>query len=475
MRRGVSDLWRNFEVGIAANHGFHTLDEVIACNEAVRGPDEVSPSAGDDDRELVQRASEDLDAMRADPEYREVVVRDRESFIDMSAAKVMLTLGEERFAVPAQGVCARCTDGPMCRVVLEFGRATTSAEIDAVQRLRYLVYVEEMDRYHHVVGGEAGRFVEPEDAHSRVFYARDGSEVVAATRMTCGVDGFSRRQIDQYQLAPFLAELPHELMGVGERNTVLASYRGSGALSGLLAYCGEVLAALDLRVVFGCCEPHLLSMYLKMGQRTYARHNINSPTAGYLIPLVSFVPDVDALRGVGGATPHGGLPLCVEAVLALGPSVRSEALSAGDEYWNEIRRTLDEIDAQQISAFDGFADDETRRCVAKSTIIECEAGDRVLKRGGTARNIFVVLDGTLEVRDGEQIVNVLRAGDAFGEIAFLLERPRSFDVDAVTDGTRILSLSESALRTMIASDPTIAAKLLLNLAKMLCIRVVRAP
>src|SRR5437867_4080970 len=53
-------------------------------------------------------------------------------------------------------------------------------------------------------------------------------------------------------------------------------------------------------------------------------------------------------------------------------------------------------------------------------IIECAAGDRVLKEGGAARNIFVVLDGTLEVRDDDRIVGVLSAGEAFGEMAFLL-------------------------------------------------------
>jgi CRP-like cAMP-binding protein len=124
--------------------------------------------------------------------------------------------------------------------------------------------------------------------------------------------------------------------------------------------------------------------------------------------------------------------------------------------------------------FDGFTDDETKRCIARSTIIECEAGDRVLKRGGTARNIFVVLAGTLEVRDGDTIVNVLTAGDVLGEIAFLLERPRSFDVDAATNDTRVLSLSEGALRRMIAEDATIAAKLLLNLSKMLCVKLIQA-
>lgn len=355
----------------------------------------------------------------------------------------------------------------------EFGRATTAAEIQAVQRLRYAVYVEEMNRYQDVDGGDDGRFAEPEDEHSWICYARDGAEVVAATRMTWGGDGFSNRQIDQYQLAPFLAELPSEVMGVGERNTVLPSHRGTGVLDQLLAYSSTATKVQDLRVVFGCCEPHLLSLYLKMGQRTYAPHNINSPSAGYLIPLVSFVPDAGALRGIGSRTAPGELPACVEAVLARGLSVRSEVLSAHEEYWSEIRHTLDEIDAQQIATFDGFTDDEAQRCIARSTIIECAAGDRVLKRGGTARNMFVVLNGTLEVRDGDTIVNVLTAGDAFGEMAFLLERPRSFDVDAATDHTRILSLSEGALRAMIADDATIAAKLLLNLSRMLCVKLIR--
>jgi hypothetical protein len=356
----------------------------------------------------------------------------------------------------------------------EFARATSTAEIEAVQRLRYTVYVDEMKRYEDVAGGEDGRFAEPEDEYSWICYARDGEQVVAATRMTWGGDGFSSRQVEQYQLAPFLTELPGEGMGVGERNTVLPSHRGTGVLDQLLAYSSAVTNVPDLLVVFGCCEPHLLSLYLRMGQRTYAPRNINSPSAGYLIPLVSFVPDADALRGVGSGTAPGELPACVAAVLARGPSVRSEVMSAPEDYWRQIRHTLDELDAQQVSTFDGFTEDEAQRCIARSTIIECAAGDRVLKRGGTARNIFVVLDGTLEVRDGDTIVNVLSPGDVFGEIAFLLERPRSFDVDAATDDTRILSLSEGALRRMIAEDVTISAKLLLNLSKMLCVKLIRA-
>jgi len=96
----------------------------------------------------------------------------------------------------------------------------------------------------------------------------------------------------------------------------------------------------------------------------------------------------------------------------------------------------------------------------------------VLKKGGTARNMFVVLDGNLEVRDGETLIRVLSPGDVFGEMAFLLEQKRSADVDAATD-CRILSLSEGTLRKSIAADPEVAAKLLLNVSKILCKRILQ--
>ena len=210
----------------------------------------------------------------------------------------------------------------------------------------------------------------------------------------------------------------------------------------LVAYGGAFSEGFDLRLVFGCCEPHLLSLFLKMGCRPYAEHNINSPSAGYLIPIISFVPDADALRGVGPATAAGELPACVERVLARSGSVRSEALSSADEYWGEVRRMLDELDAQKVSAFDGFTDDEAQRCIARSTIIECTrvtGCSSVVVRRATSSSCWTARSRSATT---STIVNVLSAGDAFGEMAFLLERPRSFDVDAATDDTRILSLSE---------------------------------
>jgi CRP-like cAMP-binding protein len=169
------------------------------------------------------------------------------------------------------------------------------------------------------------------------------------------------------------------------------------------------------------------------------------------------------------------MPDCVEQILSGGGgAVMSPLMTSEDDYWLHLRAAMHEIEAQNISAFHAFSDEEVERCLARSNVIECARGDRVLKKGGAARNIFVVLHGTLEARDGEQVVGVIRTGEVFGEMAFLLERPRTLDVYAASDSVRVLSLSESIIRAMVAEDPAVAAKLLFNISKMLCVRIVKA-
>jgi hypothetical protein len=225
----------------------------------------------------------------------------------------------------------------------------------------------------------------------------------------------------------------------------------------------------------------LLNLYLGLGQRTYSKKNVNSAEAGYLVPLVFVVEDVPYLRQLNSPLleyvhdfgDDALVPACIQRALAGGSAVMSRSHTSSSSYWSEVHSALSELDAHGISALDGFTEDDAARCLEKSTIIECQNGDRVLKKGGVARNLFVVLDGMLEVRDGDAVHAVLGAGDVFGEMAFLLERPRSRDVYAATDGVRILSLSEANLRQMIKSDPAIAAHLLLNISKMLCLRILK--
>jgi len=365
---------------------------------------------------------------------------------------------------------------------LQIRVAETEEEKRAVYRLRYDIYVEEMGRYQTVADHKNRMLYEDVDEQSRISYATLDGEVVATGRLTWGGDGpFPQRMIDQYSLAPFLAEIPREAMAVGERAMVRPHLRGSDVLLKMMTTGDKWLNEKRIQVIFGDCEPHLLNLYLSLGMRTYAEKNINSPEAGYLIPLVTVVEDVAYLRQINSPLADhrhdfgddARIPECIRRDIDDGSAVLSRIHTAPSFYWGEVQNALTELEANRISALDGFSEEEAARCLEKSTIIECQRNDRVLKKGGMARNLFVVLDGTLEVRDGDAVIAVLSAGDVFGEMAFLLERPRSRDVYAATDGVRILSLSEAKLRQMIKNDPAIAAQLLLNVSKMLCLRILK--
>jgi len=347
---------------------------------------------------------------------------------------------------------------------LEVRLATTDDEREAIYRFRYDIYVNELGRYRAAADHEHQRLADPEDTTSWLFYAADGDEVVASFRITWGGDGFSPRQVQQYQLAPFLAELPPEVMAVGERTMISPRWRGVD----LMALLGEVSAPLsdahDVRIVFGACEPHLLSFYA-LHQRPYGTRNINSPDAGLLIPMVSFSPAPEALLEFGTG---GRLPTCVRDALESTGTVQSPFLLGDGDYRCRVGAAIGALDG---SVLDGLTDDELDAVLRRSNVVTCRTGDRLLKTGGAARNAFVVLTGSLAVsRDGAPVATI-GPGEIVGEMAYLLHQPRTCDVDVIDDGTQVLSLSERTLATLIDDAPAAAARFSANVARQLCRRL----
>jgi hypothetical protein len=366
---------------------------------------------------------------------------------------------------------------------IEIRPAADEVEREAAYRLRYRIYVEEMNRYRGSADHERKLLVEEDDAKSRIYVAvNHAGEIVGTMRWTWGGDApFSERVIEQYRLPPFLTELPAVSIIVGERFMVSAAMRGSDLLFRMFCTYLEFVNARRIELIFGDCEPHLLNLYIGLGFRSYTRRNVNSAETGYLIPLVMVAEDVAYMRQIGSPLAHvlkdfgaaARVPPCAARLLEEGSAISSQRLSAPEQYWAQIRSAMALLGDGRPTLFDGLSEAEAQATVGKSNIISCETGDRVIKKGNPARNMYVVLSGTLEVRDGNSVVAVLAPGDVFGEMAFLLDCQRTMDVYAVSDDVRILSLSEATLRSMIERAPEAAAKLLLNLSKMLCLRLLR--
>lgn len=340
--------------------------------------------------------------------------------------------------------------------------ATTDEEREAVYRFRYPIYVEEKGFLLDIADHEGRRLVDPEDDRSWIVYAESDGEIVASTRVTWGGAGLSPRQIEQYRVAEFLAELPAECLAVGERVMIAPHWRGAELLAELGAAIDPVMKQHGVLVMFGCCEPHLISYYCRY-QRPHGTRNINGDA--YLIPLVSFLEGTDPLIGMGDGP---GLPRCVRAVLEGTGTVRTPLLCNPDDYRVEVLAAVASLGPPVFANLD---DDEIAEITSRSSIIRCADGDRVLKKGGDARNVYVVLSGALEVHDGDHSVAVLLPGEIFGETAYLLHERRTFDVDALRDDTQILSLSERTLCKLMDDRPALAAKLLANISRILCRRL----
>ena len=232
-------------------------------------------------------------------------------------------------------------------------------------------------------------------------------------------------------------------------------------------------------MLFGDCEPHLLNLYLSLGFRTYSKQNFNSPEAGYLILMMMLPKDTNYLENISSPLlpflkDFGGDHVGMEwhDVFEQGSAI-SQKLAEPEEYWSHVYGALDQLETHKINPFDGLTDEQADVCIDKSAVIECIQGDRILKKGNSARNMFIVLSGVLEVRDGDSVLAAFTTGDVFGEMAFLLGLPRTQDVYAATSDVKLLSLSEGQTRSIIDSNPEIAAKLMLNISKMLCTRLLR--
>lgn len=348
-------------------------------------------------------------------------------------------------------------------------------------RFRYETYVEEMGRYKSIANHKEKVLIEPEDEDARLYLATDGENVVGTMRHNWGGDApICDRQIEQYSMKPFHDQIPAAQMIVGERFMVAPSYRGTDLILRLFRAYLEFVNEKRIQLIFGDCEPHLLNLYLGMGFRTYAANNVNSTETGYLVPLVMVPEDLAYMQRIKSPIikflhdfeDDSKVPDCVHDLIPDGGVVLSQTLMSNSRYTSEIEQAI-RLSESPVHLFDGLSIEEQQRCLAKSNAIECKAGDHLIKKGNVAQNMFVVLNGNLEVRMDDEIVNVCSSGDIVGEMAFLLESPRSADVFVAMDGTRVLSLSESNLKKMSSEDPELASKLMLNLSKLLCHKLLR--
>jgi CRP-like cAMP-binding protein len=121
-----------------------------------------------------------------------------------------------------------------------------------------------------------------------------------------------------------------------------------------------------------------------------------------------------------------------------------------------------------------FNEEQWQALLAYTTTERVEAGQVVLALGDAERALYIIGDGRVEVRVGRpghlQVIATCGDGDVIGEQTFLDGQRRSAEVRAASD-VRLVKLGFDAFEAFAASYPDLARTFLLDLARILSLRL----
>jgi CRP/FNR family cyclic AMP-dependent transcriptional regulator len=143
---------------------------------------------------------------------------------------------------------------------------------------------------------------------------------------------------------------------------------------------------------------------------------------------------------------------------------------------DKVRPSITPAALRDIGLFGGLSDAGLEVLAKELPTVRVEAGSLVVREGDTSSEMFVVIDGELEVvkraHDGSNVrVAMLGPGDWFGEMAILNVHPRSASVRALAPGVLISIGAEHVERLVYRRDLKDYALLLMNISRELSRRL----
>jgi CRP/FNR family cyclic AMP-dependent transcriptional regulator len=124
---------------------------------------------------------------------------------------------------------------------------------------------------------------------------------------------------------------------------------------------------------------------------------------------------------------------------------------------------------REIGLFGGLTDEVLREFGGSLDVVEMPPGATVFREGDNGRELFIVLEGEMEIlrhskRNTEARVAILGPGDWFGEMSILDIMPRSATVRVIAP-SRMLKLTTQDLDSLYRRDLKSYSLIVLNIAR----------
>lgn len=364
---------------------------------------------------------------------------------------------------------------------LKVVEVSTDEERARVYAFRYRVYVEEMQIETPEADDELKWLFDPLDKESHLHALLDGDEVVGTLRTTILADVSDPTYLEhKFHLGPALASFrPEEICATG-RFMLDPKLRHGTAILRLMKTAFEQAHERGIRLNYGDCSPHLLPFYEHLGFRRYERA-FNDTSYGFKVPIVMLLGDRERLERVRSPLARVGRDGADDAEARAwfdrnyphAASYDSAQLLPEGVFLELLGERIANDPLHTVGLLHGLDKGEAERFLARATVVEAQPGDYIVRQGELGDTLFVVLSGACEVMRDEtpdRALSFLGAGDPFGEIGFLTESLRTANVIARTP-CEVVVLSAEFLRAFLNREPTVAAKVLLNLSRVLASRL----
>lgn len=360
--------------------------------------------------------------------------------------------------------------------------AETAAERRAVYELRYRVYVEEMAKQMAGVDHAKKTVSDDVDQHADILFVTSEVHVVGTARLLWGGRYVPPEYTDFYSLDGPFAHLPPRSFTFSSRLMIEREWRHGRALRLLVWDTYRRSRANGAWLDFLHCTPALVSLYEGLGYRRISKRMIDTHGVGQQCAMALVTDDLAHLTRVRS-------PLLAEAKdYPSDPGHGDWFATTFPEYAASYScRVMGEEDfltnlsthlvVDQVEIFHGMTRTDISNFMQSGVILDVEKGDAIVRAGEVGRELFVILDGAAEVRVQSGMSYVvsmtLGKGDLFGEVAFIHRGRRSADVIALSD-VKVLSLSPGSLETLVREKPAFGARVLLNIARILAVRLANA-
>lgn len=346
--------------------------------------------------------------------------------------------------------------------------ATTDTDRAAAFRFRYELYVEDQGLFADAADHQHRFLRDAEDERASIWLVEHGGEVVGTGRLVWGRGPEDERD-------PFVDLVPDAEIAMVSRILIAPEHRRGRVLYDLVLAMFVAACARGCQLVLAECEPHLVNTWLKVGLRIYGLRE--HPSNGTLVRMALVLADREHAERCESpllAVSDSFLPPSANTAALAGrlgqcPSVASE-MADPETFAARLEQTLP---ATKLRKLLGGVDRETLDTLLRgSLLLECDADTRLIRWGHVSRTVYVLLEGSLLVRDEERtLAEVEGQGELLGEVAFFAGRSRLAEVAAGSRGATVLALNERSLSRLIAKGGRGAMRFVLNVTRAVCLKL----